>query len=138
MEFQFRWEIPIEYITNSSVRQPTREVLCLYTSPGWRSSIITYLKDGILPNDRVEAGNSRYILLDHRYILLRDILYKKSYFSLHPDPYLRCLGSEDARKMMQEIHDGDCENHVEDALSPTRSSTKGTTGPRCSTMPTIM
>ena len=47
-----------------------------------------------------------------QYVLLGDVLYKKSYFSLHHDPYLRCVGSEEAQKVMQEIHDGDCGNHA--------------------------
>ena len=37
---------------------------------------------------------------------------KKSYFSLHFDPYMRCLGSDEARKVMQKIHDNDCGNHM--------------------------
>jgi len=31
---------------------------------------------------------------------------------MHFEPYLRCLGSEEATRVMQEIHDGDCENHA--------------------------
>jgi len=46
------------------------------------------------------------------YVLLRDILYKKSYSNLHPNPYLRCLNPEEAQKVMQKIHDGDSGNHV--------------------------
>jgi len=29
-----------------------------------------------------------------------------------PQPYLRCPSPEEARKVMQEIHDGDCGNHA--------------------------
>ena len=47
-----------------------------------------------------------------QYILLRDIQYKKFYSNLHPYPYLRCLSPEEAQKVMQEIHDGDCGNHA--------------------------
>ena len=55
MEFQFRREIPVKHITNPSVQQPTREVLRLDASPGWRNPIIAYLKDGTLRDDRVEV-----------------------------------------------------------------------------------
>ena len=48
-----------------------------------------------------------------RYILIGDLLYKKSYSKLHSDPYLRCLGSDEARWVMKEIHASDRENHVE-------------------------
>jgi len=54
-EFQFRKDIFIEYIANSSIHRPIREVLRLDTSPRWRDPIIAYLKDGSLPDERVEA-----------------------------------------------------------------------------------
>jgi len=104
VEFQFRREISVEHITNPSVQQPAGEVLRLITSPGWRSPIIYYLKDGTLLDDRAEARKLQH--MGTRYVLLGDILYKKFYFNFHFDPYLRCLGLEEARKMMQEIHDG--------------------------------
>ena len=47
-----------------------------------------------------------------RYRVLGDIMYKKSYSKLHSDPYLRCLGPDEVKKVMQEIHDGDCGNHA--------------------------
>ena len=109
-KFHFRREVLVEHIANLSVRQPTGEVICLDTSSGWRDPILAYLKDGILSDDRAEARKLQH--LTTRYILLRDILYKKSYSSPHSDPYLRCLGPDAARKVMQEIHDSDCENHA--------------------------
>ena len=48
-----------------------------------------------------------------RYILMGDIMYKKFFSKLHYDPYLRCLVPDEAKKVMQEIHDDDYENHVE-------------------------
>ena len=40
-------------------------------------------------------------------------MYKKSYSKLHSNPYLRCcLRPDEAKKVMQEIHDGDYKNHV--------------------------
>ena len=110
VEFQFRWEIPIEHFTNPNIQQLAGEVLRLDTSAGWRSLIISYLKDGTLPDDRADARKLQHIAT--RYIIFRDILYQKSYSNLHPNPYLRCLGPEETWKVMQEIHDGDCGNHV--------------------------
>jgi len=77
----------------------------------WRAPIIAYLKDGSHPDDRAEAQKLLHLAI--RYTLLENILYKKSYSKLHADPYLRCFGSEKAPQVvMQEIHDGDCENHL--------------------------
>ena len=64
----------------------------LDTSPGWRDPIIIYLKDMTLPDDKVEARKLQHLAT--RYTLLGDVLYKKSYFKLSSDPYLRCLGSD--------------------------------------------
>jgi len=60
-----------------------------------------------------KAGDQKLQHLATRYILLGGLLYKKSYSRLHYDPYLRCLGPEEAKSVMQEIHDGDCGNHAE-------------------------
>ena len=47
-----------------------------------------------------------------RFILLEDIMYKMSYFKLHSNPFLRCLGPNEAKNVMQETHDGECGNHA--------------------------
>jgi len=136
-KFQFRREISIEHITNPSVLQPTGEVLRLDTSPGWRDPIIAYVKDGILSDDRVEVQKLQHLAT--RYTLLGDVLYKKSHSELHSDPYLRCLGPDKARKVMQEIHDGDCGNHVGGRSLAHKVINQGYTfGPRCSTTPRVM
>ena len=93
------------------VQQPIGEVLRFDTSPGLRDPIIAYLKDGTLLDDRAQARKLQHLVT--RYILLGDVLYKKSYSSLHSDPYLKCCGPDEARKVMQEIHDGDYRNHAE-------------------------
>ena len=110
MEFQFRREIPVELIADPS-NQLIGEVLHLKTSPGLRDPIIAYLKDRTLPNDRVEAQKLQHLAI--RYTLLGNVLYKRSYSNIHSDPYLRCLRQEEARKVMQEIHNGDYRNHSE-------------------------
>ena len=115
-EFQFRREIPVEHITNPSVQQPIRESLRIDTSLEWRDLIIAYLKNGTLPDDMVEARKLQHLAT--RYTLLGDILYKKSYSNLHSDPYLRCLSLEKSRKVMEEIHNGDYENHSRTLRNP--------------------
>jgi len=82
--------------------------LRLDTSPGWRDPIISYLKNGTLLDDKTEAQKLRRLVT----VLLEDLLYKKSYSKLQSDPYLRRFGPEEARRVMQEMHDGDCGNHA--------------------------
>ena len=66
---------------------------------------MNYLKDGKLPEDRVEARKIR--IKSARYTLLEDVLYKRGFIA----PYLRCLIEKEADYVMREIHEGICGNH---------------------------
>jgi len=55
VDFQFRREIPAEYISKRHIHKFDEEVLLLDISLGWRDPIIAYLKDGTLPRDKAEA-----------------------------------------------------------------------------------
>ena len=98
VDFQFRREIPVEYIPKPNIHKSDEEVLHLDTSLRWRDSIIVYLKDETLPEDKAEAQKLQHLAT--RCILLGDLLYKKSYSKLHSNPYSRCLGPEEARRVM--------------------------------------
>ena len=109
MEFQFRHEIPIEHILHPSIDRSGPEAMRLDTSSGWREPIIQYLKYNILPENKTEAQKLRH--LAESYCLLGDDLVKSSYTKKTHDPYLRCVGTEEARALMEEIHCGECGNH---------------------------
>ena len=85
-------------------------MFCLDTSPWWRDPIIAYLKHRGLPNDRAEMQKLQH--LSTWYMLLGDILYKKPYSKFHYEPSFRCLGPDEDKKAMQEIHDGEWGNHT--------------------------
>jgi len=82
-------------------------VLRLDTSLGFRDPIIAYLKDGVMPNERVKTQKLQHLIT--KYILLGEILYKQSYSEFHSDTCLRCLRLDEAKEVRQEIHDGECE-----------------------------
>ena len=42
-----------------------------------------------------------------RFVLIKDVLYKRGF----SQPYLRCLGQEEADYVMREVHEGICGNH---------------------------
>ena len=67
--------------------------------------IITYIKDGTLSPDPSEARKIR--VKSSRFTILNDKLYKRGL----SQPYLKCLDSEDAAYMLNEIHKGVCGNH---------------------------
>ena len=72
----------------------------------WTTTIASYLKDGILPNEKETARKLK--VRAARFVLMKDVLYKRG-FSY---PYLRCLGNEEADYVMREVHEGICRNHL--------------------------
>ena len=73
--------------------------------PSWIDPIIMYLHHGDLLENNNEAKNLQ--IRAAKYALIGNHLYHKSFTS----PYLRCLNSEDARRLLEEIHEGACDNH---------------------------
>ena len=71
----------------------------------WTISLISYLKNGMLPNSK-EATRKLKVWAT-RFVLIKDILYKRGFSRL----YLRCLSSEEANYIMREVHEGICGNH---------------------------
>ncbi|GKV47270.1 hypothetical protein SLEP1_g54184 [Rubroshorea leprosula] len=75
-------------------------------TPNWIDPILSFLRDGILPEDRQEAMKLRRKA--SRYTLIDGVLYKRS-FSL---PLLRCLNPYEAEYALREVHEGVCGSHV--------------------------
>ena len=67
--------------------------------------IISYLKDGKLPEGKDEAKKLR--VKAARYVLINEVLYKRGF----SQPYLRCLTPDEANYGLREIHEGACGNH---------------------------
>ena len=69
--------------------------------------MISYLRTGMLPD---EKDTTRKLKVQaSRFVLIKDVLYKRGF----SQPYLRCLGHEEANYVMREIHEGICGNHLE-------------------------
>jgi len=68
-----------------SIQRSDGEVLRLDTSQEWRYLIIAYLKDWVLPSDKIKAQKLQHLATS--YILLGDIMYKKPFSKLYFDPY---------------------------------------------------
>ena len=81
------------------------ESYAMFISEDWRSPFMQYLAEGVLP----QRHSERYKLkrLATRYFLHNTVLFKKGYDG---DP-LRCLGLEEAKEMIKEVHSGECGEH---------------------------
>ncbi|KAL0439108.1 UNVERIFIED_CONTAM: hypothetical protein Slati_2393800 [Sesamum latifolium] len=76
------------------------------TGEDWRTPIIKWIEEGLLPENRWEAA--RLKTRATRFIIQEHILYKKSY----THPLLRCLSTEEGIHILQEIHSGCCGAHA--------------------------
>ena len=68
--------------------------------------IISFLQDGHLPQDADEARKIKKRAA--RFTILNDTLYKRD-FSM---PYLKCVDEDEAKYILEEIHEGICGDHA--------------------------
>ena len=75
--------------------------------PSWQDPLVTFLKDGILPEDKVEA--EKVHRKAPRFWLSEDQkLYERSYSG----PYLSCVHPEAVDMLLEELHKGICSSHT--------------------------
>ena len=72
----------------------------------WMTPIMAFIQDGHFPQDTTEAKKVRKRAA--RFMILNDTLYKRG-FSM---PYLKCVDEEEAKYILEEIHQGICEDHT--------------------------
>ena len=68
--------------------------------------IVSFLQDEHLPQDLEEAKKIKKRVA--RFMILNDTLYKRG-FSM---PYLKCVDEEEAKYILEEIHEGICGDHT--------------------------
>ena len=72
----------------------------------WMTPIMAFIQDKHLPQDTMEAKKVRKRAA--RFTILNDTLYKRG-FSI---PYLKCVDEEEAKYILEEIHQGICGDHT--------------------------
>ena len=71
----------------------------------WITPLVSYLKNGVLPNGK---GAARKLKIQAtQFVLIKEVLYKRGFSR----PYLRCLGPEEVDYVMREIREGIFGNH---------------------------
>ncbi|XP_031112204.1 uncharacterized protein LOC116016181 [Ipomoea triloba] len=73
--------------------------------PDWMYDLKNYIANGTLPDDSSRAKKVK--LRAPRFQLVDDRLYKRSYGG----PLLRCLTNDEAKIVMEEVHEGICSAH---------------------------
>ena len=90
-------------------KRPSIKEISIFTiqnTGSWMTSIISFLQDRHLPQDIEVAKKVRRRAA--RFTILNDTLYKRG-FSM---PYLKCVDEEEAKYILEEIHEGVCRNHA--------------------------
>ena len=88
--------------------------------PSWMDSIIRFLKEDILPVEKIEANKIRrkatsyWLSKDHK-------LYKRSFSG----PYLLCVHPELTESLLEELHEGICGSHTRGRSLAHRAITQG-------------
>ncbi|XP_030925024.1 uncharacterized protein LOC115952080 [Quercus lobata] len=90
------------------------------SGPSWMDPMVRYLKDDILPEEKLEAEKIRRKA--PRFRLSKDhILYKRSYSG----PYLLCVHPEASKLLLKELHEGICGSHTGGRSLSHRAITQG-------------
>ena len=105
---------PIEVGSNMVHIHQTR------VGPNWMDSIVLFLKEDVLPEDKSEAKKVRRKA--PRFWLSKDQkLYKKSF----SNPYLLCIHPEAVELLLEKLHEGICGSHIEGRSLSHRALTQG-------------
>ena len=75
--------------------------------PNWMNSIVLFLKEDILPEDKSEADKVRR-KAPRFWLSENQKLYKRSFFV----PYLLCVHPEAVELILEELHEGICGSHT--------------------------
>ena len=78
----------------------------IQSTGSWMTPIISFLEDGHLLQDVEEARKVKKRVA--KFMILNDTLYKKGFST----PYLKCVDEEEAKNILEEIHEEVCNDHV--------------------------
>ena len=78
-----------------------------YEVSPWYQHIYKYLKDDIIDTKLDRKEQVRMKRLATRYVIIRDVLYKRSFNGI----LLRCLLNEDVDTTLEHVHGGACRGH---------------------------
>ena len=97
-----KWVVSFEDVTLDGVNAIS---VCVTEVEDWRQPIIDYLQYGKLPDEPRHKTEIRRRAA--RFFYYKETLYRRSFDGL----FLRCLGTEEAKHALEEVHSGICGAH---------------------------
>ncbi|RDX62079.1 hypothetical protein CR513_59626, partial [Mucuna pruriens] len=91
------------------ISKPTIEEPSVYYSEArqtWMDSLLEYFRKDTIPKDTEAAKRLKWEA--SKYILIGEYLYRRGF----DFPQLKCLDTEEAECVMQEVHEGVCGSHI--------------------------
>ncbi|KAJ0443499.1 putative nucleotidyltransferase, Ribonuclease H [Helianthus annuus] len=98
-------KVLVEVLKARSIDELEVQDVVTEEDPNWMTPIKKFLQDNELPNDQTEA--ERVKIKARQYVLQGETLYKKGYLA----PLLRCVGPEQSKYLVKEVHEGICGAH---------------------------
>ena len=114
------WVILVEDLCKPSAIVNTVQINQVRAGPSWMDSITQFLKEDILPEEKIEAdkiwrkATSYWLSKDSK-------LYRRSFSG----PYLLCVHPNQAESLLEEMHEGICGSHTEGRSLAHRAITQG-------------
>nr|GEX94879.1 reverse transcriptase domain-containing protein [Tanacetum cinerariifolium] len=96
------FQVLVEVLKENPIQEREMATVVEDEGPTWMTSIIEYLRDETLLDNRKEASKLRIKV--RQYELLEGILYRCSFLN----PWLRCARPHQADYVIREIHEGSC------------------------------
>ena len=93
--------ILVEDLHKSSRTGDMIQINQIRAGSSWMDSIIWFLKEDVLPEEKIEADTSYWLSEDHK-------LYKRSFSG----PYLLCVHPKLTESLLEEMHEGICGSHT--------------------------
>ena len=112
--------ILVEDLHRTSATVNTVQIKQVRAGPSWMDSITQFLKEDILPEEKIEADIIRRKATS--YWLSEDSkLYRRSFSG----PYLLCVHPEQTESLLEEMHEGICGSHTRGRSLAHRAITQG-------------
>ena len=113
--------------------QPPIRVHSIQVGPSWMDLLVSFLKDGTLPEDKGEAEKIRR-KTSRYWLSVEQKLCKLS----HSGPYLLCVHPEAVEPLLEELHEEICGSHTGGSLCCIELSPRDTGGLVCRKLPGSM
>lgn len=115
------WVILVEDLYKpTETRRKTARIHQIRTGPSWMDSIIQFLREDTLPEERIEADKVRRKAIMF-WLSENQKLYKHSFSG----PYLLCIHHKMTESLLEELHEGICGSHTGGKSLAHRAITQG-------------